>query len=351
MKAGSPIFEKSSLYLICQAGGWSLYFLTMLALLFISSTPHQLTVFDVFVNAILCLTGAGLTHLFRIFIREIHWQEQRFDRIILLVAGLNLLMALVSTSCARLLSVLLGSGDFQMYGDIILFFIHYCIVYLFWSGIYFGIAFLRRYRQDEIRHLQQESALREFELRKLRSQMNPHFIFNALNGIRSLVEENPAKAKTAIGCLSNILRNSLLSDRAKTIPFSEEIKTVLDYIELEKIRFEDRLDFGLDLSEDSLSVHVPPMMIQTLAENAVKHGVSARIKGGMLKIMSEVREDRLYISMENSGCLTDEDSGGFGIPNTKQRLGLIYGDKADFRIYQKQGEIVRTDIIIPIQSK
>jgi two-component system LytT family sensor kinase len=348
MKSGPPLPPKSSLYLICQAGGWSTYFITMLTLVFLSKSPHTLSLYDVAVNAVLSLTGLMLTHLFRLIIKEFNWEELKLNRLILVVIALNLLMALVSTSLVRLFSVLLSSSNFHMLGEIIMLLVHHFLVYLFWSCLYFGVAFFRRYRQDEISRLQWESSLREFELRKLRSQMNPHFVFNALNGIRSLVEENPEKSKKAISNLSNILRHSLLSERARTIPLADEMKTVVDYLELEKIRFEDRLNFHLNISEDSLSVQVPPMMIQTLAENAVKHGISTQIRGGEVLISTRIQDHQLEITLENSGWLNGKTSEGFGLPNTRQRLELLYGANADFRIYQKNENTVCTEISIPI---
>jgi hypothetical protein len=221
-------------------------------------------------------------------------------------------------------------------------------LFLLWSVIYFAIAFFSRYRREEIERLKWENALKEFELNKLKSQLNPHFVFNALNGIRGLVGEDPNKAKAAITMLSNILRNSLLSDRARTIPLSEELKTVNDYLNLEKIRFEERLRFSTDLEPLTLSVHVPPMMIQTLVENAVKHGLSKRVDGGQISITSKIDKNFAEIRIDNTGKLNGTDSGGFGIVNTLHRLELIFNKPDLFSIVQTNLDTVSAIIKIPL---
>jgi len=235
--------------------------------------------------------------------------------------------------------------------DISLLVVNYMTLFLLWSVIYFAIAFFSRYRREEIERLKWENALKEFELNKLKSQLNPHFVFNALNGIRSLVDEDPSKAKTAITQLSNILRNSLLSDRARTIPFSEELKTVNDYLNLEKIRFDERLRFSNDLDPNTFSIQVPPMMIQTLVENAVKHGLSKRVDGGNIAISSRMDKGFAEIRIDNTGTLLGTDSDGFGILNTLHRLELIYNKPDLFTIVQSGPEIVSAIIKIPIPSK
>jgi LytS/YehU family sensor histidine kinase len=235
--------------------------------------------------------------------------------------------------------------------DLALLFLHNLSLFIFWSGIYFGINFLRRYRKEEIRRLKWEGSLKEFELNKLKSQLNPHFVFNALNGIRSLIGENPEKSREAINQLSGILRSSLLSDRAETILLSEEILTVMDYLNLEKIRLEDRLDFELRVDEACFHIMVPPMMIQTLVENAVKHGISRMVKGGKITVSGALSGGEVHLSIANNGKLSSESSEGFGIPNTRQRLDLIYGKKASFNIFQASPDTVMARLIFPAKHK
>src|SRR5690606_9097471 len=137
-----------------------------------------------------------------------------------------------------------------------------------WTMIYLTFHYFERYNKS----LKYEAAAREIELSNLRSQLNPHFIFNALNSIRALVDEDPAKSKEAITQLSGILRNSLMVDRQRLVAFSDEVNTVQDYLALESIRYEERLETRLDLDPQSAKYLIPPLMIQTLVENGIKHG-------------------------------------------------------------------------------
>lgn len=227
------------------------------------------------------------------------------------------------------------------------------LFYSLWSMLYFLFHFLDNYNQS----LKYQAMINEIQLNHLKSQLNPHFIFNALNSVRALVDEDPKKAKLAITQLSNILRFSLMMDKKRTIDFENEINTVKDYLNLESIRFEERLTVRYDIEPAAFDFKVPPMMLQTIVENAIKHGVSNRLKGGVIEVKCyEGITDDLVIQVKNSGQLKPKafnkkrDGEGHGVSNTIQRLKLIYGNRASFRIYNEGGDFVITEIKIPKQS-
>ena len=193
----------------------------------------------------------------------------------------------------------------------------------------------------------------EIELNNLRSQLNPHFIFNALNSIRALVDENPGKSKQAINQLSNILRTSLTPDKKGLTRFEDELKIVKDYLGLESMRFEERLKTEFDITPESSQYLVPPLMIQTLVENGIKHGISKLKEGGVIQVRTMIQNGDLVIQIRNSGRLvngTKRGHDGLGIKNTIQRLKLIYGDKSAFRIVDEKNNFVLTELIIPQQT-
>ena len=195
-----------------------------------------------------------------------------------------------------------------------------------------------------------EASVREIELNNLKSQLNPHFIFNALNSIRALVDENPGKSKEAINQLANILRNSLTTGKRGLTKFEDELKIVKDYLGLESIRFEERLQTQFEIDPESRDFLVPPLMIQTLVENGIKHGIAKLTAGGVIHMKASVHNDRLTIQVRNSGHYHNGStsmSGGLGLENTRQRLKLIYGDKASFRILPESDTFVLTEIEIP----
>jgi LytS/YehU family sensor histidine kinase len=200
--------------------------------------------------------------------------------------------------------------------------------------------------------LKYEAALNEIALNQLKSQLNPHFIFNALNGIRALIEDEPVKAKKAITQLSTILRNSLVTDKKRLTGFDEELNTVKDYLGLESIRYEERLQTFFDIDPDSSKFSVPPLMLQTLIENGIKHGISTLKKGGMIKLTTVVKDSKLVIRIRNSGQYLNGETvrrkEGYGISNTLQRLNLIYGNEATFKIENENQNTVLTEIILPL---
>ena len=174
-----------------------------------------------------------------------------------------------------------------------------------------------------------------------------------MNSIRALVDENPSKSKDSITQLSNILRSSLLMGRKKVIPFLEEIQLVKDYLGLEKTRFEERLKIQFQIGENVFEHKIPPMILQTLVENGIKHGISKLEKGGTLKISAEKRDSNLYIRIENSGKIIDQknEEKGFGLLNSQQRLKLLYGERASLSIRNTSTSSVLAELIIPEKTR
>ena len=154
---------------------------------------------------------------------------------------------------------------------------------LLWTLIYFAVHYFENYKQVQIESLIWEAAVKDFELKTLKSQLNPHFMFNALNSIRALIDLDPKNAQTAVTKLSNILRYSLKMERIETVSLGEEMQAVADYLALESVRFEERLKYTVDIDPKAVSFEIPPMMIQTLVENGIKHGISKRTERGLHK--------------------------------------------------------------------
>src|SRR5664279_5217869 len=134
--------------------------------------------------------------------------------------------------------------------------------------------YLERNRKDEVDKLNLEKTVKELELNTIKSHINPHFIFNSLNSIRALVDENPSRARKAVTELANILRSSMQVEKLETVPLQQEMEIVKDYLALEQMRFEERLRIEMNIDDNTLNLPVPLMMLQTLVENAIKHGIS-----------------------------------------------------------------------------
>jgi two-component sensor histidine kinase len=226
----------------------------------------------------------------------------------------------------------------------------YFVLFFIWSLIYFMYHYVSKSRKQQLDTLRLESLVKELELKTIKAHINPHFIFNALNSIRALVDENPKRARRAVTELSNILRSSMQSEKQETVPFENELFIVKDYLALENMRFEDRLIIEYEIDEDTLNHPVPPMMLQTLVENAIKHGISKQINGGKIKVISDFKGDYHELVVQNTGELDGEMSPdkGFGLSSTTSRLNLLYGDKAKFEMKQINGTMVEAKIQLPV---
>jgi two-component system LytT family sensor kinase len=229
-------------------------------------------------------------------------------------------------------------------------FFSYATVIIIWNFIYFMYHFVAKTRKQELDTVKLEALVKSLELKTIKAHINPHFIFNALNGIRALIDENPVRARKAVTELSNILRSSLNVEKGETVSLEDELKIVKDYLALENMRFEDRLKIEYDIDDDTLDQQVPPMMLQTLVENAIKHGISKNVRGGMVRIISDFSGNFHELAVQNTGYLNGGLSHqGFGLSSTQDRLSLLYGEKAKFEIKQINPDLVEAKVLIPSQ--
>jgi two-component sensor histidine kinase len=223
------------------------------------------------------------------------------------------------------------------------------LLIVIWMLIYIVYHYVERNRNNELDRLKLETTVKELELKTIKSHINPHFIFNSLNSIRALVDENPKRARRAITELSNILRSSMQAEKSETVTLERELDIVKDYLALEQMRFEERLKIELDIDEDTLQMPVPPMMLQTLVENAIKHGISKQIKGGLVRIIASFKDNDLELLVQNTGQLSPTPNDeGFGIKSTEDRLNLMYQGKAVFDIRNLDTTMVQSKVSIPV---
>ena len=223
------------------------------------------------------------------------------------------------------------------------------ILVALWLLIYLVWHYILKNRNDQLDKLRLETTVKELELKTIKSHINPHFIFNSLNSIRALVDENPERARKAITELSNILRSSMQAEKSETVPLQKELDIVRDYLALEQMRFEERLKVQFSIDEDTLQHPVPPMMLQTLVENAIKHGISKQVNGGEVRVIASFKGDHLELLVQNTGQLDKEINGdGFGIKSTQDRLNLMYQGKASFEIRNAGPNMVESKVEVPV---
>jgi two-component system LytT family sensor kinase len=345
--------SKSSLYWWCQLGGWLLYGLTMVffAYIFENKTNHILYPRI----AITILFGLIFTHLLRELILKLELrppiQPQKWWMLTVTVLGVVVLYNLANSAIVEWLRMydpkIKVSVEKRFLANLILD----SPLILVWVSIYYIWHYVELGTSSEIQKVKLESLVKELELKTIKSHINPHFIFNALNSIRALVDENPERARTAITELSNILRSSMQAEKLETVPFERELNIVKDYLALEHIRFEDRLRVEYDIDEDTLDQPVPPMMLQTLVENAIKHGIGKQKDGGQIKVISDYRDNHHELIVLNSGTLNGSTAAGdgFGLNSTRNRLKLLFGERATFAIRNTDNQMVEAKVKMPVQ--
>jgi two-component system LytT family sensor kinase len=349
----SEIFDtvkRNNLYWISQFSGWGLFIIVNVAII---SSLEAITLKKIFLWILLGIVGIIFTHLYRIYIRKNNWTNLPLKKIIPRVLISSFIVGLLIFIPVHLTGYLIQveKESQHLVASIVAGILNLTSVVLVWSLIYFSIHFFEYSKKAEIETLIFEAAVKDFELKTLKAQLNPHFMFNAMNSIRALIEEDPQNAKDAITKLSNLMRYTLKIERAETVPLAEELRTIQDYLDLEKIRFEERLNYKIQSTSEADRVEIPPMMVQTLVENGIKHGISKITSGGKVFIDAKTEKSNLLIEIRNTGSFNEEAlkiSHGFGISNTKHRLSLLYGEKASLTLSNENQNTVLAKLLIPL---
>jgi LytS/YehU family sensor histidine kinase len=298
------------------------------------------------------------THIYRKIIRKKNIEAMKLHKFLLYPITANIIISLiVQVFKSEILNFeqIFWEDYKESFGN---YFLQSLDIFRFampWFIFYHGIRFAELAIQNERDKLEAQMQLKIAELENLKSQLNPHFLFNALNSIRSLTLTDPNLARDAITKLSDLLRISLTYKDLQDIPFEEELNLVKDYLSLEKIRFEDRLKYSFEISKGILKVLVPPMSLQLLAENAVKHGISKEKLGGEVVVYAYKKEGNLVFGIRNTGSLvkliSDKNKRqGIGLENLRRRLELNYGINDGFQI-SESNRVVTSQVNIPMKVK
>ncbi|MEO6404220.1 MAG: histidine kinase [Ferruginibacter sp.] len=347
--------KKLSLYWWCQIIGWSLNIAISVFFVTTFGKPSKLYFISLLIT---CVLGLMITHIMRINIRNLKVLQKPVKKQIIYFLALTIAFAVLFGVIAEAADFLIKYNPerlqkFSKAERLFLSSFNAMWLILLWNMIYYIYHYIQHTRKQELDTLRLEAMVKSLELKTIKSHINPHFIFNALNSIRALVDENPERARTAITELSNILRSSMQAEKMETVPLQQELDIVKDYLALEQMRFEERLRVQMDIDEDTLNQPIPPMMLQTLVENAIKHGISKSIDGGIIKVISDFKDNHHELTVLNSGKLNGyavEKNNGFGIKSTQDRLNLLYQGKALFEIREVENGMVESKVIMPVAS-
>ncbi len=341
------MLKKSNIYWYCQIIGWSFYIIINTLYFGLVANPGFR---EYLVYVFMLPTGIGITHLYRHYLIRNNILNLKIPAQLLYMVVFSFLKSLFFYLVMQLVSVVLSISLSPISAVTVAeSVINFAVIFFLWNVIYFGFQYFQNYKRSEINSLRYLALSRESELNNLKAQLNPHFIFNCMNSIRALVDEDPQKAKEAVTQLSNILRNTLLIDKSREIPLREELKLVNDFLNLEKIRYEERLSYEFNISDLAGGCLIPPFIIQSQVENAIKHGISVSIQPGLIVIEAHTTGEFLMIRVSNTGKLnTNKPETGVGFKNSLQRLELLYGKNASIGISEQNNQVIVT-IQIPLK--
>ena len=339
-------------YWLIQIVGWSLYALLNIYISFF--VPNDSHVKTITINILLIAGGIAITHYFRKFLIKRKWFELETTSLITRVLAANILMAFAFCVWQYILLNIFFSDieNISSLRQLIKPFMSAYLILLGWSLIYFTWSYIESNRSRIIERLQLQNDMQELELKSMRANLQPHFIFNSLNSIRALVKEDPDASREAITKLSKILRSSI-STKENSITLDEELRLVENYLHLEKIRFEERLQYEFNIAYNTRTAMVPPMLLQNMVENAVKHGISLQEDGGTIWLSAEIDDDLIKIRIKNEGKINEENKlkgTGFGMSSSQKRLNHLYPEAPPINMKEEDNHVI-VEICIPNKIK
>ena len=343
--------NRTLLYWLLQISGWGIYSIFLFSLMIVFGGKNFINKSNIILQIIFFISLVGSSHLFRFFILKYGLNSLPIKKLIPLSIIGSFLSSLVAQVIIHVIVYLFipleGITEFSLQ-NFFFYVLSVFVVMCLWTAIYLFTQISRKNKQTEIEKLELENLLQEAELTILKNQINPHFIFNALNNIRSLVMENPQKAREMLSHISDLLRYSIQFKPTETVTLDKEVEIVTNYLELQSIHFSDRLSFNFDIDKSTKNALIPPMSIQLLVENAIKHGISLDPKGGTLKIISKLYENILEINVKNTGRLNHGSKPeGIGLENLIKRLNILFGSTANLSLYESTENTVTATLQVP----
>lgn len=347
--------SRLSLYWKCQLIGWSAASLYWGYVGYIGSNfSFRLALVHFACDLVMYI---GLTHLFRNFSKHHRWQnlapKKLLARLIPSVLVLGGAYMILTTGKIFLVRFIFEKGFTETFTH---YFSQQWLVVLVTGirlmAIWVLAYYLYHYAQREINATRESARLamiaKDAQMDNLAAQLNPHFFFNSLNNIKALVFEDPQAARRSIDLLSDLLRMSLYRRDTALITVQDEMELINDYLELEKMRFEKRLQTSIEVDEQLLKTPILPLSIQTLVENAIKHGIAQRKEGGTIQIQVQKQNGYMQTRVLNPGKLNASGRQGLGLRNLSERLRLQFNGKASFELTEQNGETISAIIKTPL---
>lgn len=295
------------------------------------------------------------------------WKTPLIPRMVLILALAGAASAI--WTWARILTYVWLTGEVEIWKEYGGWYFGAFYIFLCWSALYHGLKYYRLLelehserlrevaltKEEQIKRLEAETIAREAQLKMLRYQINPHFLFNTLHAIYALIKTNkPDKAMGMTGKLGRFLCSTLDYNPAHGVQLKDEIETIKLYLDIESVRFSDRLHIKYGIEDRTLSAMVPGLILQPLIENSIKYAIATSENGGTITINARVHEERLLLEVIDSGpgmafSITESGRCGIGLRNTLERLQTLYGDGYSFDLESLSPHGLRVTVSIPYE--
>jgi len=340
-----PLLARLNWYLVCQCAGWGL--VLVLQVLNRPPVPGYAAPADVQRYLLVCCWGSVSGFLLSdAWHRILKWRQASGARMGWGVVFAGVLVLGIANTLVQLLGyiVIRPFGPVRGVGWLPAALASWWGLHLMWNVFHTAALSLRRANRLEAETLRLQVGAKDAQLRALQAQVNPHFFFNSMNSVRALVYEDRDAAARMIDELTSVMRHALQGGTRDTVPLADEIEVVRAYLAIEQIRFEQRLRARIDVGPGLDTVRIPPMALQTLVENAVKHGVEARPEGSDIRIHARRQDDgAAVIEVANAGAIqTVSGSTRTGLANARQRLALALGEGAHLDLREQDGWVRAT---------
>ena len=345
--------HNKTLYWLCQVIGWTLYTAFSFGMIVVFGGRSNLTTSTILLQLIIFIILLIFSHFFRRYIIHKNWLSLKLGQLIVrMLIGAFLVSILAQTLIHVIIYTVLpieGLLEFS-FTAFVGYVFNVLVVLILWSAIYISVKSIQKGRKGEIEKLELKAALQEAELMILKNQINPHFLFNALNNIRSLILSDQDRARNMVTHISDLLRYSIQFNASEKVTLEEEMQIVQDYLQLESIQFNDRLAYIFNIQDETKDLKIPPMAIQLLVENAIKHGLSIQKNGGFIRVESSKIDGWLNIKVTNTGQLgVNKKREGIGLKNLVERMKILFGEFAEFKLENSTEDTVTASLKIPIQ--
>lgn len=363
--------EPKHLFWVLHLGGWAawgLFAKYLFSVVVLEETAPDYGLYVAVISAIAVVLSLGLRYLYRSL-----WNRSAWIQIVAFLGG-SFIAGYVWMRCRAYIyyhwietmkdmeewAAKIGPEAMKMYEKVSFLegYVSGWTVMLTWSALYFALKYYRVFQEVRESALKSAAMAHEAQLKMLRYQLNPHFLFNTLNAISTLILEKQTElANRMVTRLSSFLRYSLDNDPLQKITLKQELAALQLYLDIEKVRFEDHLSLEVDVSDEALDMLIPSLLLQPLVENAIKYGIARSEEDGHLRIAARVFAGDLLMEISDDGPgveLVDgriPNSSGVGLRNTRERLNELYGVQHTFRLSKTEPHGLTISIRIPCEKR